>query len=141
MYNKIRILSNIKPRIRLLVPQAKLSVYIDWHRRNFSVLRAKLIVLPRLEAFKMVVKLLKWIKIYYFRPSTFDPRLLTLDLDVRPSTLDNYTNSNYKRQLHLGNEFHSLAPSQQKLFLRSRNKRDLKKALKCFPRHFKSSFR
>jgi hypothetical protein len=129
MYNKIRILSNIKPRIRLLVPQAKLSVYIDWHRRNFSVLRAKLIVLPRLEAFKVVVKLLKWIK------------LLTLDLDVRPSTLDNYTNSNYKRQLHLGNEFHSLAPSQQKLFLRSRNKRDLKKALKCFPRHFKSSFR
>jgi hypothetical protein len=82
----------------------------------------------------MVVKLLKWIKIYYFRPSTFDPRR---------TTLNNYTNSNYKRQLHLGNanEFHSLAPSQQKLFLRSRNKRDLKKALKCFPRHFKSSFR
>ena len=80
MYNKILILSNIKPRTRLLVPQAKLSVYIDnklySHRRNFSVLRAKLIVLPRLEAFKMVVKLLKWIKIYYFRPSTFDSRQL-----------------------------------------------------------------
>ena len=68
-----------------------------------------------------------------FRPSTFDPR-------PRRTTLDNYTNSNYKRQFHLGllgNEFHSLAPSQQNLFLRSRNKRDLKKALKCFPRHFK----
>ena len=56
--------SNIKPRIRLLVPQAKLSViqYVairHSHRRNFSVLTAKLIVLPRL----MVVKLLKWIKI------------------------------------------------------------------------------
>jgi hypothetical protein len=33
------------------------------HRQNFSVLTAKLIVLARLEAFKMVVKLLKWIKI------------------------------------------------------------------------------
>ena len=93
MYIKIRILSNIKPRIRLFVPQAKLSVYIDYsHRQNFSGLRAKLIVLPRLEAFKMVVKLLKWIKF-----TIFDPRHLTLDLDVRPSTLDNYTNSNYKR--------------------------------------------
>ena len=57
--------SNIKPRIRLLVPQAKLSViqyiaiHAHSHRRNFSVLTAKLIVLPRL----MVVKLLKWIKI------------------------------------------------------------------------------
>jgi hypothetical protein len=99
-------------RIRLLVPQAKLSVYIDYsHRRNLSVLRAKLIVLPHLGAFKMVVKLLKWIKFYYFRPSTFDPRR---------TTLDNYTNSNYKRQLHLGNEFHCLAPSQQKLFLLGR---------------------
>ena len=70
--------------------------------------------------------------LYYFRPSTFDPR-------PRRTTLDNNTNSNYNRQL--GNEFHSLAPSQQKLFLRSRNKGDVKKALKCFPRHFKSSFR
>ena len=50
-----------------IVPQAKISVYIGYklysHRRNFSVLTAKLIVLPRLEAFKMVVKLLKWLKI------------------------------------------------------------------------------
>jgi hypothetical protein len=44
-------LSNIKPRIRLLVPQAKLSV--------IQYMTAKLIVLPHL----MVVKLLKWIKI------------------------------------------------------------------------------
>jgi hypothetical protein len=45
-------------------PQAKLSVYMSYsHRQNFSVLTAKLIVLARLEAFKMVVKLLKWIKI------------------------------------------------------------------------------
>jgi hypothetical protein len=63
--------------------------------------------------------------VYNFRPSTFDPR-------PRRTTLDNYTNSNYKRQLHLGNEFHSLAPSQQKLFLMSRNKRDLKKLYKFF---------
>jgi hypothetical protein len=49
------------------------SVYIDYsHRRNFSVLRAKLIVLLHLDALKMVVKLLKWIKIYYFRLSTLD---------------------------------------------------------------------
>jgi hypothetical protein len=75
MYNKIRI---------LLVPQAKLSVYIDYsHRRNLSVLRAKLIVLPRLEAFKMVVKLFKWIQIYYIRPSTFDPRTRRTTLDPR----------------------------------------------------------
>ena len=75
--------SNIKPRIRLLVPQAKLSViqYIairHRHRRNFSVLTAKLIVLPRL----MVVKVFKMDKNLVF--STFDPRprLLTLDLDL-----------------------------------------------------------
>jgi hypothetical protein len=39
-----------------------------------------------------------------------DKNLLFSTRDFWPSTstydLDNYTNSNYKRQLHLGNEFH-----------------------------------
>ena len=52
------------------------------HWRNFSVLTAKLIVLPRL----MVVKLLKWIKNLVF--STFDPRPRLLTLDFWPSTFD-----------------------------------------------------
>jgi hypothetical protein len=52
---------NIKPR---KPPQAKLSIYMSYsQRQNVSVLTAKLIVLACLEAFKMVVKLLKWIKI------------------------------------------------------------------------------
>ena len=56
----MRILSNIKPRIRLLVPQAELSVYIDYsYRRNLSVLRAKLISFAAFGSFQNGCKIFK----------------------------------------------------------------------------------
>ena len=49
--------SNIKPRIRLLVPQAKLSVI------QYIAIRHSLIAIGEIFPRLMVVKLLKWIKI------------------------------------------------------------------------------
>jgi hypothetical protein len=68
-------LSNIKPRIRRLVPQAKLSV-IEYIYAKFFSFDSKTNCFAAFNG----CKTFKMDKNLVF--STFDPRLLTLDLDL-----------------------------------------------------------